>query len=111
MRLSDLAGGVPGAVVGGGADYDVQRVVQDSRRPVAVATIGFAEDWRGPTPSAVAARLKGGDPPVYVGSTPDESGTQVLLSTQRLNRVRGIDRDNVTVTVEAGCILQALQEH
>ncbi len=48
------------------------RVLQDARRPVAVAAIGFGEGWCGPSPSAVAAALKAGDPPIYVGSTADE---------------------------------------
>ena len=33
-----------------------------------------------------------------------------MLSLQRLNAVRGIDAANLTVTVEAGCVLQNLQE-
>jgi FAD/FMN-containing dehydrogenase len=45
-----------------------------------------------------------------VGSIPDQSGTQVVLSVQRLQQVRGIDRDNLTITVEAGCVLQRVQE-
>ncbi len=53
---------------------------------------------------------QGGNTGLSVGSTPDGSGTQVVLSTTRLNRVRAIDRDNLTMTVEAGCILQSLQE-
>ncbi|GAD24830.1 FAD-binding oxidoreductase [Acidovorax sp. MR-S7] len=53
---------------------------------------------------------QGGNTGLSVGSTPDETGTQVVLSTTRLNRVRTIDRDNLTMTVEAGCILQSLQE-
>ena len=35
---------------------------------------------------------------------------QVLLSLARLNRVRGIDAANLTMTVEAGCVLQRVQE-
>ena len=41
---------------------------------------------------------------------PDASGPQVVLSLQRMNAVRAIDADNLTMTVEAGCILQTLQE-
>jgi FAD/FMN-containing dehydrogenase len=41
---------------------------------------------------------------------PDASGTQVLLSLQRLNRVRSIDSANLTITAEAGCVLQAVQD-
>jgi FAD/FMN-containing dehydrogenase len=47
---------------------------------------------------------------MVVGSTPDASGTQVVLSLARMNRVRGIDAGNLTMTIEAGCILQAAQE-
>ncbi len=53
---------------------------------------------------------QGGNTGLVVGSTPDESGTQVVLSLQRMNRVRALDGDNLTVTVEAGCILQSVQE-
>ena len=53
---------------------------------------------------------QGGNTGLVVGSIPDESGRQVVLSLQRMNAVRGIDGDNLTMTVESGCILQALQE-
>ncbi|MBC7601832.1 MAG: FAD-binding oxidoreductase [Ramlibacter sp.] len=52
---------------------------------------------------------QGGNTGLVVGSTPDESGTQVVLSTTRMNAVRAIDNANLTITVEAGCVLQALQ--
>ena len=53
---------------------------------------------------------QGGNTGLSVGSTPDESGTQVVLSLTRMNAVRHIDHDNLTMTVDAGCILQSLQE-
>ncbi|MFL6694399.1 MAG: FAD-binding oxidoreductase [Ramlibacter sp.] len=53
---------------------------------------------------------QGGNTGLVVGGVPDESGTQVLLSLQRMTAVRGIDRENLTMTVEAGCVLQAVQE-
>ena len=53
---------------------------------------------------------QGGNTGLSVGSTPDDSGTQVVLSLTRMNAVRNIDRDNLSFTVEAGCILQSLQE-
>ena len=52
---------------------------------------------------------QGGNTGLAVGSVPDESGTQVLLSLRRLDKVRAIDAANLTVTAEAGCILQNLQ--
>ncbi len=53
---------------------------------------------------------QGGNTGLVVGSTPDESGRQIVLSLQRLNAVRHIDAANLTMTVEAGCILQTVQE-
>ncbi len=53
---------------------------------------------------------QGGNTGLVGGGVPDTSGTQVLLSLQRLNRVREIDAANLTLTAEAGCVLQALQE-
>jgi FAD/FMN-containing dehydrogenase len=52
---------------------------------------------------------QGGNTGLVVGSVPDDSGTQVVLSLTRLNRVRQIDTANLTMTVEAGCVLQAVQ--
>ena len=53
---------------------------------------------------------QGGNTGLVGGSTPDGSGTQVLLSLQRMNKVRCTDAANLTMTMEAGCILQSLQD-
>ncbi|ABM94382.1 FAD-binding oxidoreductase [Methylibium petroleiphilum] len=53
---------------------------------------------------------QGGNTGLVGGGVPDGSGRQVLLSLARLNRVRAIDAANSTMTVEAGCVLQAVQE-
>jgi FAD/FMN-containing dehydrogenase len=53
---------------------------------------------------------QGGNTGLAVGSIPDESGTQVVLSLQRMNAIRGMDAANLTMTVDAGCVLQTLQE-
>ena len=53
---------------------------------------------------------QGGNTGLVVGSTPDESGTQIVLSLQRMQAVRSVDAANLTMTVEAGCILQNLQD-
>ncbi len=53
---------------------------------------------------------QGGNTGLVVGGIPDASGTQVLLSLQRMQAVRGIDRENLTMTVEAGCVLQSVQD-
>jgi FAD/FMN-containing dehydrogenase len=53
---------------------------------------------------------QGGNTGLVGGGVPNPSGTQVLLSLQRMQRIRALDRDNLTMTVEAGCILQTVQE-
>ena len=53
---------------------------------------------------------QGGNTGMVVGSTPDASGTQVVLSLQRMNQVRVLDEANLTITVEAGCVLQTVQD-
>jgi FAD/FMN-containing dehydrogenase len=53
---------------------------------------------------------QGGNTGLVVGSVPDGSGSQVVLSLSRMNRVRSLDAANLTVTVEAGCVLQQLQQ-
>lgn len=53
---------------------------------------------------------QGGNTGMVVGSTPDASGRAIVLSLTRMNRVRAMDAGNLTVTVEAGCILQNLQQ-
>jgi L-seryl-tRNA(Ser) seleniumtransferase len=48
------------------------RVDEDRRRgSMAAAAIDFEPDWRGPSPADVVARLKAGDPPIYIGVAAD----------------------------------------
>ncbi|HKX42398.1 MAG TPA: FAD-binding oxidoreductase [Burkholderiaceae bacterium] len=58
----------------------------------------------------IAIVPQGGNTGLVGASVPDESGTQVLLNLTRLNKVRAIDAANLTMTVEAGCVLQTAQE-
>ncbi len=53
---------------------------------------------------------QGGNTGMVVGSTPDASGQQIVLSLQRMNKIRQLDAGNLTITVDAGCVLQTLQE-
>ncbi|MBP0625323.1 FAD-binding oxidoreductase [Cupriavidus consociatus] len=53
---------------------------------------------------------QGGNTGLVAGGIPDSSGTQVLLSLSRMQAIRELDAPNLTVTVEAGCILQVLQD-
>jgi FAD/FMN-containing dehydrogenase len=53
---------------------------------------------------------QGGNTGLVLGSTPDDSGREVVLSLQRMNAVRSLDAANATLTVEAGCVLERLQQ-
>ena len=53
---------------------------------------------------------QGGNTGLCGGATPDQRGRQIVVSLTRLNRIRYIDSDNDTIEVEAGCILQSVQE-
>ena len=52
---------------------------------------------------------QGGNTGLSVGSTPDTSGREVVLSLTRMNAVRDTDLANLTMTVDAGCVLQNVQ--
>ena len=52
---------------------------------------------------------QGGNTGLVVGGVPDNTGTQIVLSLGRMHAVRAIDPANLTITVEAGCVLQNLQ--
>jgi len=83
-------------------------------RALAVVRPGSTEEVAAVVRACAAAGAsvvpQGGNTGLVVGSTPDATGKQVVLHLGRMNAVRHIDRDNLSVTVEAGCILQSLQE-
>ncbi|MCM0043760.1 MAG: FAD-binding oxidoreductase [Burkholderiaceae bacterium] len=94
----------------------------------------FLTDWRGrftgralavlrPADTAEVAALarhcaqhrvpvvpQGGNTGLVLGSVPDASGEAVVLSLARLNRIRNVDPVNDTLTAEAGCLLQQVQQ-
>ena len=52
---------------------------------------------------------QGGNTSLSGGSVPDDSGRSVVLNLSRMRRIRALDVDNNTMTVEAGCILREVQ--
>ncbi len=97
---------------------------------IALFVVDWRKTWRGTAiavaiPNTVADVAKivrwcaendvriipqGGNTGQSGGSVPPESGRNLVLSLTRLNRIRSIDPVNNTVTVDAGCILQTVQE-
>jgi FAD/FMN-containing dehydrogenase len=53
---------------------------------------------------------QGGNTGLVEGGVPDASGRQLVVQMGRMQAVRQIDEANMTVTVEAGCVLASLQQ-
>lgn len=60
--------------------------------------------------AGVAIVPQGGNTGMCAGAVPDESGTQIVLSLARMNQIISVDADNFSMVVEAGCILQNVQD-
>jgi FAD/FMN-containing dehydrogenase len=58
----------------------------------------------------VAIVPQGGNTGLVGGALPDRSGSQCVLSLERLNTIRSIDLAGKTITVEAGVLLAHVQE-
>ncbi|TPQ38645.1 hydroxyacid dehydrogenase [Bradyrhizobium guangdongense] len=94
----------------------------------------FVTDWRGLTVGAAGAVVRpastaevskvvrlchehgvaivpqGGNTGLMAGATPWPAHTGIVLSLGRMNHVLNVDPVGYTMTVEAGCVLQTLQE-
>ncbi len=116
-RLDALRATVGAAQVLTGADAHVYAVDWRERysgTPLAVVRPATTEEIAAVVRLCAQARIpvvpQGGNTGLCGGATPDDSGRAVILSLQRLNRIRGIDTDNDTLEVEAGCVLQSVQQ-
>jgi FAD/FMN-containing dehydrogenase len=83
-------------------------------RALAVLRPGSTAEVAAVVRACVAHRVaivpQGGNTGLVGGGVPDGSGTQVLLSLQRMNRIRAIDEANLTLTADAGCVLHVAQQ-
>ncbi|MBK9703553.1 MAG: FAD-binding oxidoreductase [Betaproteobacteria bacterium] len=77
-------------------------------RPGSTAEVAAVVQACAKAETAVVAQ--GGNTGHCGGATPDASGDAVLLSLVRLDRVRAVDAENGTLTVEAGMTLAAVQQ-
>jgi FAD/FMN-containing dehydrogenase len=100
----------------------------------AVDIAPFVVDWRGrfqgraravvrPASTAEVARVvrccadhgvavvpQGGNTGLCGGGIPRDTGDEIVLTLSRMNRVRAVDTENATMTVEAGLALSAVQD-
>ena len=60
--------------------------------------------------AGVAMVPQGGNTSLCGAGIPDAGGEAVLINLTRMNKIRAIDPANSTMTVDAGCVLQAVQE-
>lgn len=83
-------------------------------RALAVVRPGSTQEVADVVRWCVAQRVpivpQGGNTSLCGAATPDDTGSAIILSLARMNQVRGIDADNDTMVVEAGCVLQAAQQ-
>jgi FAD/FMN-containing dehydrogenase len=94
----------------------------------------YCRDWHGDVESAAVAVIRprstqdvqaavracsdlglrivpqGGNTGLVLGGIPDEPQRQVVLTLERMNRIRNIDSDDFSAVVEAGCVLAELKD-
>ncbi len=116
-RMDELAQLLGPQYVLTGADADAYTVDWRGRysgRALAVARPGSVQELADVVKWCAANQVpmvpQGGNTGLCGGATPDASGSALVIATGRLNRIRHIDTDNDTMVVEAGCILQAVQQ-
>lgn len=96
------------------APYATERRGLFLGRPLAVvepaATAEVAEVVRLCAAARVAMVPQGGNTGLCGGAIPDASGSQVVITLRRMQRIRALDAANDTMTVEAGCLLARVKE-
>lgn len=60
--------------------------------------------------AGIAITAQGGNTGLVLGSIPTEAVPTVIVSLDRMTRVRSLDPDNFAMVAEAGCIIQNLQQ-
>ncbi|MDP2004318.1 MAG: FAD-binding oxidoreductase [Rubrivivax sp.] len=114
-RLAEIVGAAHVLV----ESSDVARYVTEWRRTYPGAaravvrpanTVEVAAVVRACAAQGVPIVVQGGNTGLVGGSTPDASGTELVLSLTRMTAVRTVDPLDNTMTLEAGITVQAAQE-
>jgi len=77
-------------------------------RPASVEEVAKIVDWS--RRHRVPLVPQGGNTGLVYGGIPDESGQAVVVQLGRMNRVRALDTADAVAIVEAGVVLQTLQQ-
>ncbi|MGO4317912.1 FAD-binding oxidoreductase [Agrobacterium sp. MCAB5] len=59
---------------------------------------------------AVSVVPQGGNTSYCTSATPSDDGSEIVVSLERMNKIREIDAGNLSMTVDAGCVLSQLQD-
>ncbi len=119
MTLQDLLGEIVGAGNVLTAPEDTKPYFTDWRRQYCAAAECVVRPASTAEVAAVVALCareevavvpQGGNTGLVGGSVPGGARREVVLSLSRLNRIRALDPLNDTATVEAGCVLAAVQQ-
>ncbi|QRM33061.1 FAD-binding oxidoreductase [Microvirga sp. VF16] len=83
-----------------------------SGKTLAVIRPGTTEEAAAVVRACAAANVgvvpQGGNTGLVGGAIPISDGEEIIISLERMNRIRALDKANYTVTVEAGCVLSRL---
>ena len=79
-------------------------VVRPATTEQVAAVVRFCADRR------IAIVPQGGNTSMLGGATPSADGSQIVLSLSRMNKIRDLDAVDLTMTVEAGATLKAVQD-
>jgi D-lactate dehydrogenase (cytochrome) len=81
---------------------------------LAVARPGSTEEVAALVRACAAAGIamvpQGGNTGLCGGGVPSDDGRALVISTERLNRIRQVDDVDFTLTAEAGCVLATVQQ-
>ncbi len=114
IRLRHIVGDAHVLTEGDLSAYEQDWRKRTRGKALAVVRPGSTQEVADVVKACAAASVslvpQGGNTGLVVGSIPSAAGDQVVLSLLRMHAVRAIDADNLTLTVEAGCILQNVQQ-
>ena len=112
----------------------VERLGQDAVLTDPADQARYCRDWHGDVASGTVAVIRprstedvakavracaelglavvpqGGNTGLVLGGIPDQPDHQVIISLERMNRIRRIDEDDFSAVVDAGCIVANIKE-
>ncbi|OUW01523.1 MAG: hypothetical protein CBD16_05430 [Betaproteobacteria bacterium TMED156] len=96
-------------------DYSIDWRRKFFGKPMAVCFPSTTTEVQKIIEFAVKDKIKivpqGGNTGLSGGATPDATQKQVVMCLKRMNKIRNVDSQNRTITLDAGCTLKTLQKY